>query len=422
MLLTFLKNIFHDKLLQDDRQPTIIFDNPFGDNSSYGLLAPSGAIWIQLSVALLIQSLTCSLLAIPVYHLVVKKRGTMTSFLAGFGGIIPFALYVPFFLIKTFDIRNLAVVTGAMWGTSMAATFRCLEAMYGFSPPSVEISFGRYCLYFSLVTTELQYDPVTTHGVKTTIQSTLRKLKEFTVSFLLAGLLSSFLVQYSFFPFHSPIPIRGSNTTDAMENINSMIDHFHPGHIMNNLSVAALQSITFFYGTIAQIIGINMATGIETKPIAHQPLSKAISPSDFWSRRWNCFTAGLLKRGVFKPFRTHYSKVVAAIATFLVSGFIHEYVLSVFAFAKKEGESFSQTPNYGSQLSFFAWNGVVLIIESLFGNALIFQWMKHRLPQPIKTALILLTALPISHWFTHEYISIGLYQDLTLLLPLIVPL
>lgn len=173
----------------------------------------------------------------------------------------------------------------------------------------------------------------------------------------------------------------------------------------------------------AQIIGISMATGNETKGIARDPLSKSISPSDFWSRRWNCFIAGLLKRGVFKPFRTKLSKPVAALATFTVSGLLHEYVISIFAFAKNaEGGPFAQAPNHGTQLCFFAWNGAVLVLESLFGDASIFQFMKRKLPQPLITAFVLLTALPVAHWFTHEYIVVGAYTDAKLLVPMIVPL
>ena len=129
------------------------------------------------------------------------------------------------------------------------------------------------------------------------------------------------------------------------------------------------------------------------------------------------------QRGVFKPVRTYYSKAIAAIATFLVSGLLHEYLLFILACARKEyGETVFWTPNYGNHMSFFAWNGTVLIFESLYGSTWIFRWMKHRLPQPIITSLILLTALPIAHWFTHELIILGVYKDFILFVPLIVQL
>lgn len=163
-----------------------------------------------------------------------------------------------------------------------------------------------------------------------------------------------------------------------------------------------------------------MVTGNETKEIAREPLSKSVSPSDFWSRRWNSFIAGLLKRGIFKPIRTHYSKSFAALATFAVSGLLHEHVLDIYAYAKKEVEGpLAQVPKHGTHFCFFAWNGVVLILESLFGNALIFQRMKITLPRSLITALVLSTALPVVHWFTHEYVVLGVYSDAKLLLPMI---
>lgn len=38
----------------------------------------------------------------------------------------------------------------------------------------------------------------------------------------------------------------------------------------------------------------------------------------------------------------------------------------------------------------------------------------------VKTILVLLSVLPISHWFTHEYIACGAYADVFIGLPLIV--
>lgn len=294
--------------------------------------------------------------------------------------------------------------------------------MYGFSPPGVEESLGKYCSYFGINITEIVTDSKTGRSVKTTTQSTLRKLKTLIVAYFLTALLLSVLSTFNFSPFSTPIFIRGLSATESVQNV-KIYDIFHPGHILNNLSQAVLQSALFYFATSSQVIMISIATGYETKEIAQHPLSKSISPSDFWSRRWNCFIAGLLKRGIFKPIRTYYSKFIAALATFMVSGLLHEHVLSIFAYAKNGVEGpFAQAPKYGTQFCFFAWNGIVLIFEGLFGNALIFQRIKEILPKPFITALILLTALPVGHWFTHEYIVLGTYCDAKLLVPMIVVL
>jgi hypothetical protein len=175
--------------------------------------------------------------AIPVYLLVVKKRGSTTSFLAGFGAVIPFALYVPFLLIKSFDVQNLTVVTALMWGTTMASTLRCVEAMYGFSPPGVEKSLGKYCAYFGMIATEFAIDAKTGRIVKSTTQSTLKKMRKLTFAYLLTGLLLSILSAFSFSPFYTPISIRGLSASESVQNV-KIYDIFHPGHILNNLSHA----------------------------------------------------------------------------------------------------------------------------------------------------------------------------------------
>ena len=76
---------------------------------------------------MLIQVLISIILAIPMYYLIIKKRGTMTSLLVGFGGLIPLTLYVPLFFIETFDVQNLAIVMGGVCGIAFTGTLCCLE-------------------------------------------------------------------------------------------------------------------------------------------------------------------------------------------------------------------------------------------------------------------------------------------------------
>ena len=77
-------------------------------------------------------------------------------------------------------------------------------------------------------------------------------------------------------------------------------------------------------------------------------------------------------------------------------------------------------PNYGRQTLFFLWNAMVLVLESVLGRTRLFQLLKKTLPSPLKTILVLLSVLPISHWFTHEYVGCGAYTDVMIGVPLIV--
>ncbi len=116
--------------------------------------------------------------------------------------------------------------------------------MFGNSPHTVESNVLYYSVYFGMHITELKFNPVTGHGVRTTLKSLSNKVKDFTVSFLMMGLLLSILEHYSYFPFQSPIPIN-QNCSFAQNQFNIM-HYFHPGHILNNLVVAGKSCFSSF--------------------------------------------------------------------------------------------------------------------------------------------------------------------------------
>ena len=130
------------------------------------------------------------------------------------------------------------------------------------------------------------------------------------------------------------------------------------------------------------------------------------------------------------------SKEVAALVTFFSSGLLHEYVLALLSMKHVTGSTSTQflaPTQYGSHVAFFVWNGLVLSMESVVRSYVqknekegkkehlmitIFQ----RIPQPIQTAIVLMTVLPIAHWFTDEYVANGLLPDFAMAFPRIVKL
>ena len=136
--------------------------------------------------------------------------------------------------------------------------------------------------------------------------------------------------------------------------------------------------------------------------VSDSPLTKSTSPSDFWGRRWNALVHIVLKGGVYIPLRKNgFSKGIAALATFVASGLLHEYVLTALAFKGVLLDDHSAyTPRYGYHLAFFVWNGLNLILEGIFYKHPIIQWMKRTLPKPVIVVMVLMTVLPIGHWFT----------------------
>ena len=106
---------------------------------------------------------------------------------------------------------------------------------------------------------------------------------------------------------------------------------------------------------------------------------------------------------------------MAVLATFLVSGLLHEFVNIVLLSEVRDSIEWKN-------MIFFLWNGMIIYSESKIGHWSIFQWMSRTLPNICITFLVILTALPLGHLFTGEYIAGGYFDHVTVANPLIVKL
>jgi len=401
--------MFADKLNEDIRQPVYTFESPFSADE-YGILLPSASFWIQMSALLAMQSILCITIAAVIYLFIIQKRGTVTAFLMGYGFVIPFVVWMPYYLIRALDLRNMCLMISVAT-TPILVVFRCMEAMYGYSPPAVESKLLYYMVYYSSVI-ELEFDPKTTHPIQASHNDKLTTGKQFLGSYFLLSIFYSILEPCSYALFDSPIE-RASHGQQL-----TVLDFIHPGHLANNFIVAYLTHTCLKVGTSGFGLAISALSGIKTMTVTNNPMFGCTSPSDFWGRRWNRLVHGVLKRGVFKPVRAYFPTFVALAVTFLASGLLHEYVLYVITLKNDNETSFS--PMHGSHVAFFAWNGIIMLLEYATCYTKPIQWMKTNLPTPIVTLLVLLTVLPVAHWFTHEYMASGFYSQFRIGFPLIV--
>lgn len=91
----------------------------------------------------------------------------------------------------------------------------------------------------------------------------------------------------------------------------------------------------------------------------NRPLASK-SLSDLWGKRWNRGFRTLAHKLVFRPVRRRYGSVAGTLATFLASGLIHDFVISVPARA-----------GYGLPTAYFLIQGLGIIAErSRIGTAL----------------------------------------------------
>jgi Membrane bound O-acyl transferase family len=158
-------------------------------------------------------------------------------------------------------------------------------------------------------------------------------------------------------------------------------------------------------------------TGLQLEEIWIDPLSKSASFSDFWSRRWNITVHTTLKRGVFLPVRRYFSKYVALVATFLVSGLFHEWIVwltfSLLTPINEGEEECSNAscyqPTYGPATVFFLFQAVLIALEFWLSSKL--KATTNWIPAQIAPLLVVCIGGSMAHWFSDGYVHSSFFLD-----------
>lgn len=409
--------VFAEKFTIDDRLPFVTVDMP-NSMGKFGILAPSIMWYGQLIFLLLIQMVFSVFFAGIIFNLIIRKINTPASYLAGFGIIIPLACYVPFWFLHEFDLRS-KVMRMALIILPINVIFKSLEAMFGFAPTINQKTLYNYCMYSaSLLDTE--FDPATQQPKRASVREALALISDYFLHFLLITILFSVTRPFSFAPFDASV--------DAYSFDHTIWDLFYVEHLLNNFLGAALLSVCLSFSTIGTATLFCLLTRGKVFRVVKNPMFTSNSPSDFWGRRWNNFVHVILKRGVYKPVRIYSTKGAAVLATFFASGIIHEYVLTILFYVHHNEKDSSgdctncYIPLRGKNLAFFTWNGTIIIFETMLNDTWVIKWMAGKLPKPIISLLVVLTALPVGHWLTGDLIHGGYFHHFALGFPLIVRL
>jgi hypothetical protein len=95
------------------------------------------------------------------------------------------------------------------------------------------------------------------------------------------------------------------------------------------LTMAGVVSVLHF--GVSHVLSLAwQAAGVNAQHIMHKPLLST-SLADFWGRRWNLAFRDLAHRFVFRPLAPLIGGAWATMAVFLVSGLIHDAVISLTA-------------------------------------------------------------------------------------------
>ncbi|PWU16454.1 MAG: hypothetical protein C5B50_13480 [Verrucomicrobia bacterium] len=103
-----------------------------------------------------------------------------------------------------------------------------------------------------------------------------------------------------------------------------------PGHPLLTGWVGMWGIFLLLFGVLHLLSLFWRAIGINAKPVMQSPTC-ATSLTDFWSRRWNTAFSDLMHNVAFKPLAKRFGANGALVAIFLLSGVLHDCVISVTA-------------------------------------------------------------------------------------------
>ncbi|XP_065864706.1 probable long-chain-alcohol O-fatty-acyltransferase 1 [Euphorbia lathyris] len=156
--------------------------------------------------------------------------------------------------------------------------------------------------------------------------------------------------------------------------------------VMYCFVVYLLVEIVFGIGNALVCAILNM----ELDPPSDQPYFST-SLQDFWGRRWNLMITNLLRHTVYKPTRQclggvlgKWSPPVAVLATFVVSGLMHELL---FYHVTRVTPTWEVT-------CFFLLHGICLVVENDLKSKLRGKWKLHWLVSgPLTVGFVVVTAI-----------------------------
>jgi hypothetical protein len=240
-------------------------------------------LFLTVLQAVLLQSVIQCVFAVVIYYLIIKRRGSMEAYLIGWGAIIPASVFIPFQLLEALELQN-RVVNLSLSTVMTVIFFRCIEAMYGTSPPCVELSLSNYVGYYSAIV-PFVWDPKTQSRQRISFAKLRSVFLEIMGAFTGVSLLLSFLRHHDYRPFPSYLPFDRYEWTWELFSFN---------HIANAYLHAWLIYLTLKTGFELSAFNENIK-GYDTYRLFDQPFFKSRSPTEFWTQRWNLLIQPLLK-------------------------------------------------------------------------------------------------------------------------------
>ncbi|OEL12767.1 putative long-chain-alcohol O-fatty-acyltransferase 4 [Dichanthelium oligosanthes] len=132
------------------------------------------------------------------------------------------------------------------------------------------------------------------------------------------------------------------------------------------------------------LAALGRALGMGLEPQFDKPYRSA-SLQDFWGRRWNLMASAVLRPAVYMPVRARLGAPTGVLATFLVSGLMHEVIAYYITFRLPTGQL----------TAFFLLHGASVCAEKWCAR----RWPNTaRLPRVVATPLVVLFVVGTAFW------------------------
>ena len=157
--------------------------------------------------------------------------------------------------------------------------------------------------------------------------------------------------------------------------------HFSNVYFLYELLMLVGLSFILHFGILNLSTASWRFSGVDVKELFRSPY-KATSLKEFWGKRWNIAFSEMTAMVVYKPLKIKYGIPLAMIASFLVSGMLHEIAIS---FPVKMGYGFPFLYFVLHALAMYA-EGKVAFVKQIISNSVtshiwVFTWLI--LPMPL---------------------------------------
>ena len=149
-------------------------------------------------------------------------------------------------------------------------------------------------------------------------------------------------------------------------------------------------------------------------PSFRNPLLRSRSFQEVWGTRWNLPVQVLLQRIAYVPLRRQgFSKPLAVLGTFLLSGVLHEYNFWTHNFIAYQP---------GIPTIFFLGMGIVMLVENSVWIAVMPLSIRNATQRYVPSALvsfglIMVSAIPVERYFIQSWLASGMLDTAALLFP-----